>query len=553
MSQCLEKLPHSCGSRNALQVFEREDGTVDGFCFSCRTYVRHPYGDEKTADSIPAKRRLTKTREEIEAEIGEIASYPVDDLPDRKLRKEALAHYGIKLGYDEETASEVRFHYYPYTKDGRLVAYKVRLVENKRMWTIGDQKDVDLFGWDQAIGTGAKRLIITEGELDAVALYRILDMNTKEQWKDNMPAVCSLPHGAASAGKDLSRLASKIRKHFKEVSLCFDGDKAGEQAVEDACKVLPEATVISLPCKDANECILQGKSKAVFKAVTFNAQKPKNTRLVWGDMLHEEARDPAQWGYSWPWTHLNDTTRGIRLGETIYIGAGVKMGKSEVVNALAAHCIKEHDWKVFMAKPEESNNKTYKLLAGKMVGKIFHDPTITFDYEAYDKAGELLHGKLAMLNIYQNITWEVLKGDIRAAAHEGCKAIFIDPITNLTNGMNAADANVKLQEIAQELSTMAKDLDVVMFIFCHLRAPDNGPPHERGGKVLSSQFAGSRAMMRSCNLMIGIEGNKDSELPMEERNMRYLELLEDREFGMTGRFPLYWDNKTGLFNEVKHV
>lgn len=553
MSQCLEKLPHSCGSRNALQVFEREDGTVDGFCFSCRTYVRHPYGDEKTADSIPAKRRLTKTREEIEAEIGEIASYPVDDLPDRKLRKEALAHYGIKLGYDEETASEVRFHYYPYTKDGRLVAYKVRLVENKRMWTIGDQKDVDLFGWEQAIGTGAKRLIVTEGELDAVALYRILDMNTKEQWKDNMPAVCSLPHGAASAGKDLSRLASKIRKHFKEVSLCFDGDKAGEQAVEDACKVLPEATVISLPCKDANECIIQGKSKAAFKAVTFNAQKPKNTRLVWGDMLHEEARDPAQWGYSWPWTHLNDTTRGIRLGETIYIGAGVKMGKSEVVNALAAHCIKEHDWKVFMAKPEESNNKTYKLLAGKMVGKIFHDPTIAFDYEAYDKAGELLHGKLAMLNIYQNITWEVLKGDIRAAAHEGCKAIFIDPITNLTNGMNAADANVKLQEIAQELSTMAKDLDVVMFIFCHLRAPDNGPPHERGGKVLSSQFAGSRAMMRSCNLMIGIEGNKDSELPMEERNMRYLELLEDREFGMTGRFPLYWDNKTGLFNEVKHA
>src|SRR5690554_3962509 len=327
MSQCLEKLPHSCGSRNALQVFEREDGTVDGFCFSCRTYVRHPYGDEKTADSIPAKRRLTKTREEIEAEIGEIASYPVDDLPDRKLRKEALAHYGIKLGYDEETASEVRFHYYPYTKDGRLVAYKVRLVENKRMWTTGDQKDVDLFGWEQAIGTGAKRLIITEGELDAVALYRILDMNTKEQWKDNMPAVCSLPHGAASAGKDLSRLASKIKKHFKEVSLCFDGDKAGEQAVEDACKVLPEATVISLPCKDANECILQGKSKAAFKAVTFNAQKPKNTRLVWGDMLHEEARDPAQWGHSWPWTHLNDTTRGIRLGETIYIGAGVKMGK----------------------------------------------------------------------------------------------------------------------------------------------------------------------------------------------------------------------------------
>lgn len=225
--------------------------------------------------------------------------------------------------------------------------------------------------------------------------------------------------------------------------------------------------------------------------------------------------------------------------------------KSEIVNALAAHFIQEHGWPVLMAKPEEANKKTYKLIAGKMVGKIFHDPTLEFDFDAYDQAGEMLKGKLAMINIYQNITWEVLEGDIRAAAHEGIKAVFIDPITNLTNGMNAADANVKLQEVAQDLSILAKDLDIVIFIFCHLRAPDSGPPHERGGKVLSNQFAGSRAMMRSCNLMIGVEGNKDSELPIEERNMRYLELLEDREFGMTGRFPLYWDHRTGLFNEVK--
>ena len=203
-----------------------------------------------------------------------------------------------------------------------------------------------------------------------------------------------------------------------------------------------------------------------------------------------------------------------------------------------------------MAKPEEANKKTYKLLAGKMVGRFFHDPKIEFDYEAYDKAGKMLEGKLAMIDLYQEIDWDTLKGDIRAAAHEGCKAIFIDPITNLTNGMNAADANVKLQAIAQELSAMAKDLDVVIFIFCHLKAPDNGAPHERGGKVFSSQFAGSRAMMRSCNLMIGIEGNKDPELPVEERNVRILEILEDREFGVSGRFPLYWDPKTSLFNEM---
>jgi twinkle protein len=97
---------------------------------------------------------------------------------------------------------------------------------------------------------------------------------------------------------------------------------------------------------------------------------------------------------------------------------------------------------------------------------------------------------------------------------------------------------------------MALDLKVVIFIFCHLRNPDSGPPHERGGDVLSSQFAGSRAMARSCNLMLGLEGNRDPNLRPEERNLRTLVLLEDREFGETGRYKLYWDAATGLFNEI---
>ena len=50
--------------------------------------------------------------------------------------------------------------------------------------------------------------------------------------------------------------------------------------------------------------------------------------------------------------------------------------------------------------------------------------------------------------------------------------------------------------------------------------------------------------------MIGVEGDKSPDLTKEEKNMRDLVLLEDREFGQTGRFPIYWDYKTGLFNEA---
>lgn len=570
MGQCLIKTAHSCGTRNGLQVYEQEDGSLDGYCWSCNKYVSNPLGAGKTVKDIPKAERLAKSREEIEAELAEIGECEVVDLVDRRLRAAPLEYYGIKVGYDQADGKTLKFLYFPYSDKGQLKSFKVKLIEGKKFWSVGDQSKVDLFGWEQAKASGARRLIITEGELDAVALKVIFDTYEKEAYKDTIPAVCSLPHGAASAHKDISRLAPEIKKYFKEVSFCFDDDDAGHKATEECCKIFPGATVINLPCKDANECILQGKGKAAYQAAKWKNEVKKNTTLIFGEELHEAAREVAQYGeLTWPWEHLNKATRAIRYGETIYIGAGVKMGKSELLNELGAHFVKNHGIKVFMAKPEEANKKTYKLMAGKIVGKVFHDPDRDFDFEAYDRAGEVLKGKLAMVNLYQHLGWESLKEDIYAAAGWGAKAIFIDPITNLTNGMDAALANIKLQEIAQELAAMALDLNIVVFIFVHLKAPEgniskdarlksyeNGRyiglgncPHELGGDVSSNQFAGSRAMMRSCNYMLALKGNKDALLQDAVRNMRELELLEDREFGEVGNFPLYWNRNSTHFEE----
>lgn len=552
MGQCLTKTSHSCGTRNGLQVYEQEDGSLNGYCFSCNKYVSNPLGEGKTVNDIPKAQRLSKSREEIQAELQEISECTVVDLPDRKLRKAALEYYGIKVGYDREDGETMRFLYFPYTNKDVLQAYKVKLIEGKKFWSVGNQSDVDLFGWEQAKRSGARRLIIVEGELDAVALKVIFDTYEAQEYKDTIPAVCSLPHGAASAHKDLARLLPEIKKHFKEISFCFDDDEPGRLATQECCKIYPAATVINLPCKDANDCILHGKGKAAYKAAKWKVDKPKNTRLVWLDEVWEAAKTPAKFGVSWPWNHLTEKTRGIRKGETIYIGAAQKMGKSEIVNALAAHLVGVHNWKVLLAKPEEANVKSAKLLAGKIAHARFHDPKVEFDETAFEQAGKVLLGKkVCMLNLYQHVGWDSLKDDIYSAVGEGVDAVFIDPITNLTNGMSASDANTKLQEIAQELAAMAKDLNIVIFIFCHLRNADSGLPHDRGGAVLTSQFAGSRAMGRSCHYMFGIEGNKDPELSEEERNIRYLVLLDDREFGEVGKTALYWDANTTMFNEMK--
>jgi len=532
-------------------VFEQEDGSLDGFCYSCGTYVADPLGKGKTVDDIPKEKRTGLTKEEIAERMAFISTLGCVDLKERRLRKDALEYYGIKVGASEEDGVTPEFVHFPYTINGEVSSYKTRLLSRKAMWSVGDQTDVDLFGWEQAIQSGARKLIITEGEYDAVALKRMLDMYQPEEYKDNIPAVCSLPHGAGSASKDLARLASKIRKYFKEIVLCYDDDEAGALAVEESCKVLPEASTVALPAKDANDCIKKSLGKQVHKAVMFNTHKPKNTRLVWGHEVHEEAKQPAEWGISTPWSKLTDITRGIRTGETWYIAAGEKMGKSEVVDSLIAHLIGEHGWKVLAAKPEQANNRTYKMVVSKLTGKVFHDPKVEFDHDAYDAGGEIAKDHLCMLNLYQAVEWETLKVDIRAAVAAGVKAVFIDPITNLTNGMNSTEVDAHLRMVAQEAAAMALDLDIVIFFFCHLNKPSKGStPWDRGGKITTDYFAGSSAMARSCNYAIGLEGNKDPELTKEEQNMRKLVLLADREFGESGSVDLYWDERTHLFNEA---
>jgi twinkle protein len=445
--------------------------------------------------------------------------------------------------------------YFPFSIDGKLSGWKARsLTDKKAMWAVGTMKGAGFFGWDRAIRSGSRTLFITEGEFDAIALYQILkDSNKHTEYADQKHAVVSIPNGAGGAKKTINTWLPEIRKHFDDVVLVFDMDEPGQKAAEEVCKIAPNFKTANLPCKDANECLMEGASKACKSAVIFRSAHMKNTRLVFGSTLREAARQQAQPGLSTPWTRLTEATRGIRRGETWYWGAGVKMGKSELVNALGAHMIKEHNQRIFMAKPEEAVTKSYKMLCGKMVGKIFHDPNIPFDYEAFDAADELVGDMVIFQDIYQFVGWDNLKEDMRyACVAEGVHDFFIDPITCLTNSMSASDANEHLTLVAAEASAMAKDLAFTVHLFCHLKAPLAGEPHERGGKVLSTQMAGSRAMMRSCNYMIGMEGNKDPDLEREERNMRTLKILEDREFGVSESIPLYWDYHTGMFNEIRN-
>lgn len=565
---CIDKLSHECGTTKGLQVFaDTETGLVNGWCFSCSKYVKDPYGSPVTIDEVQLP--TPKTEEEIQEEIQDVLTYPTVDLPHRKLRAKYLSLFDVKTSLSEVDGVTPTATYFPIHKGGKLSGFYVKTIgENSYQFSIGDVRHGEPFGWDRAKRSGAYKLIITEGREDAVAVESIFDRFGDKEYH---PAVISLPNGTNSVDSSLTQIADEVRGLFKEVLICFDMDRAGQDAVEKAVEIFPHAKVATLPEKDVNDCIIKGASKAAYKAMAFNSQAPKSSRIITANhSLHLEARQPTPFGeLTWPFPSMNKYMRNIRYGETVYIGGPVKMGKSELVDTMAGHFIKNDKVKVMLIKPEQIHQETYKRLAGKMVDKIFHKPEIPFDYEQYDKAEEMLENKLDIVAVYQFVDWETLKRDIIFSAKDGTKAVFIDPITNLTAGMESGQVNSALSGISRDLSALAKDLNIVIFVTSHLKSPDGNISqdvrqkayqkgkyihlgncaHERGGTIYSNQFTGSRAMMQAGDLLLALEGNKDPDLPDHIQSMRWLTILEDRRFGNTESVPLYFNKSTDTYKE----
>jgi twinkle protein len=123
-------------------------------------------------------------------------------------------------------------------------------------------------------------------------------------------------------------------------------------------------------------------------------------------------------------------------------------------------------------------------------------------------------------------------------------------MTSLVSHVGTSEANELLNTIMGEIASMVEELDFNFIYYSHLNPPKTGPSHERGGKVHENQLTGSRAMIKWSHYIIGLERNKDPDLPEYERNTTTVVLLKDREFGNVGKFRIFYDKETGDLVEM---
>ncbi|CAH9016292.1 putative GP4d helicase [Vibrio phage 275E43-1] len=551
MSECVEKIDcPECGGSN-LQVFLQEDGSYDGFCYSnCWKYFKDPYENKPSGYTPPAPYR--KNPEEVKAQLKEVRALPVVDIPDRKLKAETLRHFGVRVGLSQEDGKTPSVMYFPHFTNGKVQSAKTKILDPKRMWWIGSKKDVEPFGWRQALNSGSTRIIVTEGEPDCLATAQVLaELEKHPDYKGKFPAVISLTDGAATAGKFFGRWLPEMKRNFKEIVFVPDTDEAGQKAAAVVSQLDPLIKIAHLDGKDPNAMLIEGRKKALRSAILFNSEVTKLDKVCTVDDLLEDAMKMPEWGYTFPWPRVTALTCGFRRKEIYGLGGGTGCGKTSWAQEMQSWIVNEHDNPVGVFMLEQPAGRTLKGIAGKFAGIPFHRPDVTFTQEQLKSAIEALRDKVYVYNNFGVIDWESVKAAIRFMnVTYGVKDFFIDNMTCFVSHVSSSEANDILNGIMGEMATLALELDITIFYFSHLNAPKTGLTHERGGHVHESQFTGSRSMQRYSHYLFGLERNKDPMLEEDERNTSTFVLLKDREFGRSGNVSLFYNMETDQMREI---
>ena len=496
------------------------------YCFSCG---RHTDGEGGTTT-------LEKEPTSFKPLVGKI---PEEGLSSRRINAKALVDYRVSLALDPRRGTVQVYPY--YDKHGNLVAQHLRTKDKDFPW-LGNATLALPFGSRVRKDTG-KRLIVTEGELDALAAYQMFQY----KWP-----VWSI---ACGAGPQVRKYIGKHRelfRRFNEVVLCFDNDEAGRAAAEVAAEVIGHdiCKIASLPEKDASD-MLKADLIGEFKGCIYDAKRWTPDELLTVDDLDFDAKPEVGLDFGFP--SMTELSMGLRMGEIHMIGAGTAAGKTDFMLQIVQNLMQGGtNCATFML--EQAPLETGIRLAGKFVGKPLHIPQHLGDWTDEQRASGIacLKNAPGTLHFYDSFginEWSIIAERMRYLAYTANAKVFIlDHITALAAATQ--DERKELDVILAEMGGLVKELNCAIIAVSHLARPE-GTPHEEGGRITMRHLRGSHSIGIWSHYVWGLERDQQHEDPLERRTT-LVRCLKDRYTGRaTGKtFRIRYDHDSGILEDL---
>lgn len=425
--------------------------------------------------------------------------------------------------------------------DGVLVAQKVRFA-NKDFTVVGDLKRAGLFG-QNLWRDGGKMIVVTEGEIDALSV---------SQLQGNKWPVVSVPNGAQGALKAIKKSLDYLLK-FESVVFMFDMDEPGRAASLACSEVLPpgRAKVATLPLKDANECLQQGRGAAVVDAI-WGAKVARPDGIIDGtDLWSEVEKEDEAVCLPYPWETLNEKTHGLRRGELVTLTAGSGVGKSALCREIEHYLLKRGE-RVGVLHLEESSKRTALGLMGIELSKPLHLSREGVSKEALRTSFDATvgSGRLFLYDHFGSTEIDNLINRVRYLVR-GCDCgwIILDHLSIVISGLDDGDERKLIDMVMTRLRTLVQETGCGLILVSHLKRPQ-GKGHEEGATTSLSQLRGSHAIAQLSDMVIGAERDQQGENP----NVTLLRVLKNRFSGETGEACwLRYDRETGRLSETDPV
>ena len=502
----------SCGSSDGLADYG--DHT---FCFVCDEYTKN---------------------QEHEDKLSQITDFILGEI--KALKKRGIsASTAKKWDYRTSIYGEGTVQVANYRDGGKeITGQKVRKADKTFFWT-GTKSNKF---WGQHKWKGGRRLVVTEGEIDALTVSQLGEC----KW----PTV-SVPNGAQSA-KNIFKKNIEWLEKFDQVVICFDQDDEGQKAAEECAVLLSpgKVFVVSLPLKDANEMLMEGRvdelTSALWEANPWRPDGIVGVDEVWENYLRTEIED----SYQYPFNGLNEKLRGIRKQEIVCITAGAGQGKSQVAKEIAFHLI-QNSLKVGYVALEESNLKTLIGLLSLHLNTPYHLNKITSeDKDKMEWAIKDLHlpDKLHFYDHWGSLDEDNLMARLRFLAKGfDCDFIVLDHISIVVSGLDTNDERRTIDVLMTKLRSFVQETQVGLIIISHLKKPFGAKGYEEGAQTSLNSLRGSASIAQISDNVFGLERDQQGEDP----DLVTVRVLKNRLSGETGvACHLRYNRDTGRLKEV---
>lgn len=491
---------------------------------------------------------------------------------ERGINRENVAHMGIYSGkhiqdgdnWHVEPDINGEVVVFPYRRKGAVFNAKYRAA-NKRFYQMpGGKKlfwNADILD-DPALHEGRAALVITEGEMDALAVMEA-----------GNPFVVSVPDGAPPAAGGITPLEPGQKpediipefdlkygyifndwdalKKIKRIVIATDNDEPGKRLAEELVRRLGRArcsfVVYPEGCKDFNDVLQKGDMATVAEMIARAQPYPVSGVYTYSQLPEEPPLNPVSTGFG----RMDEFLKPFYPALMVVTGLAGS-GKSSFVNQMVGQLNLQHGWKIAIASFEMRIKPFVTGVLTQTYLEAGHDVAVREEW--LDENFIFIAPEPSEEDESFDIDWLIEKATIAVIRH-GIRVLVIDPWNEIEHASRKGESLTDYTGRAiRALKRFGREFECLVIVVAHpTKSAAQKPPTEIGLYDVSD--SAHWANKADFGLVVARRGKKDSEgkeIPNSAdmvssffiRKIRYQPVS-----GIPGSLELTYDPETRLFGQ----